>query len=71
MADKTPAEAAEARKKFVNKLTFSLLDYRHHTLASLEKCVEVLLLICRNVVEKADDEKFRRVSSLLQTLHAH
>ena len=64
VADKTPAEAAEARKKFVNKLTFSLLDYRHHALASLEKCVEVLLLICRNVVESPGDDKFRRVSPL-------
>jgi hypothetical protein len=56
------ADAKSARKKFVNKLTYSLLDYRHHALANLQKCVEVLLAVCSNVVKEPGDARFRKVS---------
>ncbi len=56
------ADAKSARKKFVNKLTYGLLDYRHHALANLHKCVEVLLAVCSNVVKEPGDARFRKVS---------
>ncbi|KAK9844018.1 hypothetical protein WJX81_001987 [Elliptochloris bilobata] len=40
----TAADAADARKKFVSKLNYGLLDYRHHALANLEKTLQVELL---------------------------
>lgn len=51
------------------RLSFGLLDYRHHALVNLEKCVETLLLVCRNVVDEPESEKFRRVRpSLVATV---